>query len=247
MGGRLANKVTIVTGAGSGIGRAITLRFAMEGAKILAVDMNGSEKGVAAEAEGEVVPYQCDVSRPDQVAGMVDYCRQRFERLDILCNNAGINLPLPKRLHEVSLEEWDKVFGINLRGAFVVLKHSLPLMLVSGGGAIVNTASIGGFRATPGSSAYMASKGGMVMLTRAAALEYAQDGIRVNAICPGVIASPMFDGAPPELLNKLVSQVPQGRLGKPEEVANLALFLASDEASHITGGMYLIDGGRSAG
>jgi len=249
MGGRLDGKVALVTGAGSGIGRAITLRAAAEGARVLAADVTGAEEQVVSEAKGlagEVLPVRADVSQPDQVAAMLAGCRARFGRLDVLFNNAGIvgeNL----RLHEYPLERWDTLMGVNVRGAFLVLKHALALMLESGGGAIVNTASLGGFRAVARSSAYVVSKGALVMMTRVAALEYAQDNIRVNAICPGTIHTPLNTKIPAERIASMISQVPMKRLGKPEEVASLALFLASDEASFITGQCYIIDGGRSAG
>lgn len=244
--GRIDNKITIVTGAGSGIGRAVTLRFAAEGSKVMAVDINGGEEKVSAEAKGEVIPYRCDVSNPDEVAKMVNECRESFGRLDILCNNAGINIA-PKRLHEYSLDEWNKVMSVNLNGAFYVLKNCIALMLENGGGSIINTSSIGAFRASPMVSAYLAAKGAINMLTRATALEYVNDGIRINAVCPGAVKTPIFDNAPPGFLDDLISQIPMGRLCKPEEVASLVLFLASDEASHITGATYIIDGGRSAG
>jgi NAD(P)-dependent dehydrogenase (short-subunit alcohol dehydrogenase family) len=245
--GRLEHKTAIITGAGSGFGRAMALRFSAEGARVLAADMTGNEAKVAAEAKGEVLPYRCDVTNADQVAAMVATCEARFGRVDVLCNNAGIGGSAGKRIHEVSYEDWDRVMAVNLRGAFSVLKHALPLMIKSGGGAVVNTASIGGFLATPTSSAYIASKGGVVMLTRVAALEYVKDNIRVNAVCPGVCQTGIIEGMSPDMYGMLAAQIPQGRLGTADEVASLALFLASDEAAHITGACYIIDGGRSAG
>lgn len=244
--GRLPDKITIITGAGLGIGRAMALRFAAEGARVIAADINGAQEQVAAAAQGEVVPFHCDVSQPDQVAALVEFCRARYGRLDVLCNNAGISNP-PTPLHEITLEQWDRVMNVNVRGAFLVLKHAIPLLLASGGGAVVNTASIGSFRATRGSGAYITSKGAIKMLTQVAALDYVGDNIRVNAICPGTVQTPMVEAASPEQRAFLTARTPMGRLATPEEVAALALFLASDEASHITGASYLIDGGRSAG
>ena len=244
--GRIDNKITLVTGAGSGIGRAIAERFAAEGSYVIAVDVNGSEDALAAEYPGKMTSYRCDVSDPEQVAALFRRVREQFPRLDILCNNAGIG-GVSARVHEMPLSDWDRVMGVNVRGFFLVLKHGLAQMLEQGGGAVVNTASIGGFRATPLSSAYISSKGAQVMLTRTAALEYVKDNIRVNAVCPGVVDTPLVMGMVDELKDLLAAQIPQGRRCLPEEVASLALFLASDEASHITGQCYVIDGGRSAG
>jgi NAD(P)-dependent dehydrogenase (short-subunit alcohol dehydrogenase family) len=244
--GRIENKIAMVTGAGSGIGRAIALRFAAEGASIIAVDLNGSEEVVAAEMPGKITPYRCDVSCPEQIETMYAFVKRRFPRLDILCNNAGIG-GYGKRVHEVDLGDWDRVMSVNVRGFFLVLKHALGLMLEQGGGVVVNTASLGGFRASKGSAAYITSKGAQVMLTRTAALDYATDNIRVNAVCPGVVNTPMVANASDDLKAMIFSRTPQGRPCEPEEVASLALFLASDEASHITGQCYILDGGRSAG
>jgi NAD(P)-dependent dehydrogenase (short-subunit alcohol dehydrogenase family) len=245
---RLPHKIAIVTGASSGISRAIALRFASEGARVIAVARHSETlQSVAAQAQGEVVPYACDVSQPDQVAALGEFCRKRYGRLDVLANNAGIGGDSNKRLHELSIESFDRVMSVNVRGAFLVLRQAVALMLESGGGAIVNMASIGSFRATPGSGAYITSKGALLMMTRTAALEYVKDNIRVNAVCPGVIRTAILDDASPELMQALQARVPQGRMGTPEEVASVALFLASDEASHVTGASYYVDGGRGAG
>jgi NAD(P)-dependent dehydrogenase (short-subunit alcohol dehydrogenase family) len=246
MTGRLEGKCALVTGASTGIGRAVALRFAREGARVLGVARGAAVEALAADSEGRVETLRCDVAEPAQVAAMAQECRRRFGRLDVLCNNAGVGGKTSVRIHELDVDDWDRVLGINLRGAFLVLKHTIPLMLESGGGSIVSMASIGSFRASPGSSAYITSKGGLLMLTRTAALEYVNDGIRVNAVCPGVTRTEILAKVPDEYQQMLTARVPMGRMGTPEEVAALTLFLASDEASYITGAAYVIDGGRGA-
>jgi NAD(P)-dependent dehydrogenase (short-subunit alcohol dehydrogenase family) len=243
---RLDGKIALVTGASTGIGRAVTLRFAAEGARVLAVARGAGIDELAVNSQGHIEALRCDVADPGQVARMADYCRARFGRLDVLCNNAGIGGRTNVRIHELDVEDWDRVLNTNLRGAFLVMKHTVPLMLAAGGGSIVNMCSIGSFRATPGSSAYITSKGGMLMLTRTAALEYVDDNIRVNAVCPGVTKTEILEKVPEEYQQMLTSRVPMGRMGTPQEVASLTLFLASDEASYITGAAYIIDGGRGA-
>jgi meso-butanediol dehydrogenase / (S,S)-butanediol dehydrogenase / diacetyl reductase len=254
---RLQGKVALVTGASAGIGLAVARRFAAEGARVLAVARRAEVETVSSGAGGEVTPssseggditaFRADVSRPQDVEAMVDACRQRFGRLDILCNNAGISGPSGVRIHELGLDDWDRVMATNLRGAFLTLRAAIPLMLASGGGSIVNMASVGSFRASPGSSAYITSKGGLLMLTRTAALEYVQDNIRVNAVCPGMTETSILSALSPEQIVEMGKRSPLGRMNTPEEVASLTLFLASDESTGITGAAYIIDGGRCAG
>ena len=247
MSNRLTGKTAIITGAGSGLGRAMTLLFAAEGATVLAVDMTGAEDKTAAEAPDRVLPHSCDVTQVDLVDALAERARREFGGLDILCNNAGVGAAQLARLHEYPLEDFDRIHGVNVRGAFIVLQRGIRLMLESGGGAIVNTASTGGFHPAPGSGAYTASKGAMVMMTRQAAAEYAGDGIRVNAVCPGVMDTPMVQGKGPDFVARIGKKIPLGHLAQPMEVANVALFLASDEASFVTGQCYVADGGALVG
>ena len=244
---RLQGKVALVTGASSGIGLAVTKRFAAEGARVFAVARRAEVESLPSTAGGEVTAFRADVSRPQDVEAMAQACRQRLGRLDILCNNAGTGGPSGVRIHELQLDEWDRVLATNLRGAFLTLRAAIPLMLESGGGSIVNMASVGSFRASPGSSAYIASKGGLLMLTRTAALEYVQDNNRVNAVCPGMTETAILGSLSPEQIVEMNKRSPLGRMNTPEEVAALTLFLASDESSGITGAAYIIDGGRCAG
>ena len=242
---RLDGKVCIITGAASGFGRAMVQTFAEEGARILAIDISDRVDELKKEVDGEIYTFKADVSNPEQVAAGFQECRKIFGRLDVLCNNAGITGLVETPLHEFPLHAWDKVFSVNVRGAFVVLQEAVKMMLENGGGSIVNTGSIGGYRATPGSSAYIVSKGAIVMLTKQAALEYIDKGIRVNSVNPGTFNTPLLKDFSQEAKDFLAGQVPIGRLGEPEEMAKLALFLASDESSYITGQDHIIDGGRS--
>jgi NAD(P)-dependent dehydrogenase (short-subunit alcohol dehydrogenase family) len=243
---RLQGKIAIVTGGGRGLGRAVVMRYVEEGAQVLAVSTGESAHKIAAEAGPAVVPYLCDVSQPDQVGAMVDFCRDRFGKLDILCNNAGIGHARGMRLHEFDLDTWRHVLDVNLTGAFLVLRSAIALMLESGkGGAIVNMSSYGAFRGGQYSTAYRVTKAGMIMLTKQAAVEYANDNIRVNAVCPGTIATDIQANLTPEEIESKAGSNLIKRLGRPEEVASLTAYLSSDEASFITGCSYLIDGGRS--
>ncbi|MET7841371.1 SDR family NAD(P)-dependent oxidoreductase [Streptomyces sp. NPDC005356] len=245
--GRFDGKIALVTGAGSGIGRAIAARLARDGARVIVTDVTGQEDSVAKELGELATARRLDVADETSVAALEDWIAAEFGGLDILANNAGISGP-NALTHEYPLDSFDKVVSVNIRGAYMVLQAALRLMLNSGGGAVVNSASIGGFRATPSASAYITSKGAMVMMTRVAALEYVQKGIRVNAIAPGTTHTAILDDASPELMAMLEGRIPQGRLGTPEEVANVAAFLADDrEAGHVTGQIWTIDGGRSAG
>ena len=242
---RLKDKVCIITGAASGFGKEMTKLFAKEGAKVIAADYNDKIMTMYTAEDGEITPVICDVTNHEQVINMVNVAKEKYGRLDVLCNNAGINNKTPYRTHEYPIEEWDQLYNVLVKGAFLVLRESLKLMLESGGGSVINTGSIGAFRATPGSTAYCSAKGAIRMMTTNAALEYVKDNIRINSVCPGIFNTAILDGLKPDVLDFLAEQVPMGKIGEPIDMAYLALFLASDESKYITGQNWLIDGGRS--
>jgi NAD(P)-dependent dehydrogenase (short-subunit alcohol dehydrogenase family) len=246
MTGRLEGKAAIVTGAGSGIGRAIALRFAAEGARVVVADMSGAEEATAAAIGGECFPFRIDTSNAARADALVAACTERFGRVDVLSNNAATGAGLMP-LHTLPPDAWSRVMDVNALGYVNLMRPAIAAMLGSGGGAIVNMASLTAHRATPGTAPYVASKGAVIAVTRAAALEYAAHDIRVNAISPGAIATPMVARLDEELKEALLTQIPMGRFGTPEDVAALALFLASDEAGHISGQDIVIDGARSTG
>ncbi len=244
-------KVALVTGGGSGIGRAAILLLARDGAKVLVSDIadeSGNETVQAVKkAGGEAAFVRTDVSNPDDCRKMVEAALSQFGRLDIAVNNAGIGGE-SNTVADYSVEGWQKVISINLNAVFYCMKFQIPAMLKNGSGSIINMASILGTVGFPNSPAYVASKHGVVGLTKAAAVEYANQGVRVNAIGPGFIQTPMIQQleADKQANEMLVSLHPIGRLGKAEEVAELIIWLASDKASYVSGSYYNVDGGYLA-
>jgi NAD(P)-dependent dehydrogenase (short-subunit alcohol dehydrogenase family) len=248
-----SGKVAFVTGAASGIGREAALAFAREGASVVCADV--SEKGneqtarMIKEEGGRAIAVRCDVTRAEDVKAALDKAIEAFGRLDFAFNNAGIEPRNPAPTAEYEEEEWNRIIDINLRGVFLCMKYEIPLMLKHGqGGAIVNTSSGAGVIGIKGSPAYTAAKHGLVGLTKAAALDYAAQNIRINAVCPGYIDTPMmerFTGGTPEGRAKVIGEEPAGRMGKPEEIAAAVLWLCSEGAAFMVGHAMVVDGGQT--
>jgi len=251
---RLLNKVAVITGGNSGIGRATAIRFALEGAKVVigARDIDAGKEVVdfIKKNGGKAVFVKTDVASEVSVKNLVDFAVKLFGRIDIMFNNAGVDLAKP--VTETSEEELNSVLNVNLKGVFYGCKYAIPYMSKQGNGSIINTASTAGIVGLPNMAAYSASKGGVVLLTKEMAIDYAKKGIRVNCVCPGAIMTPMLkkfidkSPNPEETIKNLGEMHPIGRIGKPEEIANAVLFLASDESSFVTGHALIVDGGLTA-
>jgi NAD(P)-dependent dehydrogenase (short-subunit alcohol dehydrogenase family) len=246
-----AGKVAFVTGGASGIGRATALAFAREGASVGVADI--SEQGsretarMIEEQGGQSIAVRCDVTKAEDVKAALDKIIARFGRLDCAFNNAGIEPKKPAPTADYDEDEWNRIIDIDLRGVFLCMKHEIPLILKQGGGAIVNTSSGAGVIGIKGSPAYTAAKHGVIGLTRAAALDYAAQNLRINAVCPGYIETPMmerFTGGTAEGRARVISEEPIGRMGRPEEIASAVLWLCS-EASFTVGHALVVDGGQT--
>jgi 3-oxoacyl-[acyl-carrier protein] reductase len=245
MSNRLQDRVALVTGSGQGIGRAIALRFAQAGAKIVVIDVvEDHASAVAAEikaAGGDAVAVVCDVTQRDQVEAAVKSTLDTFGKIDILCNNAGITRDA--RLVKMSEDQFDAVIDVNLKGVFNMTQAVAPHMVAQNYGRIISTSSIVGLYGNFGQTNYVASKAGVIGMTRVWARELGPKGITANAIAPGFIATDMIKTVPQEVLDRFTNATPVRRLGEPEDIANAYLFLASDEASFVNGAVLSVDGG----
>jgi NAD(P)-dependent dehydrogenase (short-subunit alcohol dehydrogenase family) len=243
-------KITFITGAGSSIGRAAALAFAREGASVVMADV--SERGnqetarMIEESGGRALAVRCDVTRTEDVKAALGKTVEAFGRLDFAFNNAGSEQPITATA-DLTEQEWDRIVDINLRGVFLCMKHEIPLMLRNGG-VIVNTSSGAGVKGFKGQAAYAAAKHGVIGLTKSAALDYASQNIRINAVCPGIIDTSMMDrftGGTSEERQRVIAQEPVGRMGKAEEIAAAVVWLCSDPAAFMIGHAMVIDGGQT--
>lgn len=251
---RLKDKVAIVTGAGAGMGGAVAIAYAREGAKVVVVDVNGEPATATVqrirEGGGEASFIYTDISDASQVEAMVAGTVERYGGVDVLYNNAGVQfMRADARAHELDEAIWDRTHAVNVKGAWLCCKYVIPAMLERGGGSIILVGSPTGYLGcAPGYTAYSSSKGGVIGLTRIMAVDYAKDSIRVNSLFPATTETPMIAGALEIAENRkqLAAAIPMGRIGQPEDVTGLAIFLASDESHFCTGGMYMADGGMTA-
>ena len=249
--GKFTGKVAFITGGGTGIGRATALAFAREGASVAVVGFTPEDNQETVrqieQAGGRAIAARCDVTRAEDVQAALAQTIDAFGRLDYAFNNAGVEQQNASAA-ELEADEWDRVVGTNMRGLYLSLKYEIPLILKQGGGAIVNTSSGAGVIGIPNSLAYTGSKHGVIGMTRSAALDYAAQNLRINAVCPGYIDTPMMDrftGGTPEGRAKVVAEEPIGRMGQPEEIADAVIWLCSDSSSFVVGHALVVDGGQT--
>lgn len=243
--GLLEGKVAVITGAGSGMAKASTKVFVREGARVLAADISGAEKDTAAEVGEAVVPFHADVTVEADVEAMIRKAVDEFGRVDVVCNVAGIGGA--QRVADVTMEDYDKTLDVDLRGVLLGMKYGIRAMLETGGGSIINWSSVGGLNAsTHGTSVYSAAKAAVIAVTKAAAVEYGSKNIRANAICPGFILTEIMGAAGLDSYPGITDKAALNRAGQPQEVAEVAAFLASDRASFLTGAAIPVDGGWAA-
>lgn len=246
----LDGKVALITGAGAGIGRAAALAFAREGARLILADIVAAEEtaSMIKAAAGTAIAVECNVISRHEVEALIQKGLSAYGCIDCALNNAGIESRISNTA-DITEEEFDRQIAVNLKGVWLCLKYELPQMVSQGSGAIVNTSSAAGISGAPGWSAYTAAKHGVIGITKCAALEYARAGVRVNAICPGPIDSPMgkrIAADNPGYRDLLIAHSPNGRLGRPEEIAEAAVWLCSDAASLVNGAILAVDGGATA-
>jgi NAD(P)-dependent dehydrogenase (short-subunit alcohol dehydrogenase family) len=249
--GRLDGKICVITGAGGGMGREAAVLFTAEGAQVCAADVNlTAATETAALCSGDAFAFEVDVADEAQVSAMMSATAERFGGIDVLYNNAGISPDDDASVLDTTVEAWQRVQDVNTKGVFLCCKHGIPYLRERGGGSVINVASfVAILGAATSQISYTASKGAVLALSRELAVQFAREGIRVNALCPGPVETPLLlniFGSDPAALERRRIHWPTGRLGKPREIVNGALFLASDESSYVTGSTFLVDGGLTA-